>query len=319
MQDYGTQEYCPFCGAPTALNASDRGQMPVETILNRRFIIGEPLGKDRIGFTYIAWDALLERRVLVKEWFPVKLAKRGENHLDVEFFMEEERSKKLKEDFLEQARKLHRLQIIPVLIPIYTFFEENNTAYYIMEYTEGETIREILQKTNPLEVQRVQVLLKKVREALEVLHRNGLIHGNLSPENILFAIDGTVRFLNLAWFGEGMEELKYTVFAGRYASPCYYEGTVKPDRSMDLYSMAAVAYRMLTGEEPVSADKRTKKEGLVPISDYGIEIPAQMENDILQTMGVKKRKENVFLRFLQGMNVILLLGVIALGVAHLFI
>lgn len=296
MQDFEEQKFCPCCGAPVKLEASDRGQLPAGTILNRRFIIGEPLEKDRIGFTYIAWDALLERRVLVKEWFPVKLAARGKNRLDVEFFMDGDRNRALKEGFLRQAKKLHLLQIIPVLIPVYTFFEENQTAYYIMEYSEGETLRDLLRETNPLEVQEAQVLLKKVRDALEILHGNRLIHGNLTPDNIFFAADGTVRFRNLAWFGEEMEELKYTVFLGKYASPLYYEGRVKPEKTMDFYSLAAIAYRMLCGEEPISADKRAKKDELRDFSDYGIELPAQLEKAILQEMRVKK-KETGFFRF----------------------
>lgn len=314
MQDYEQLKFCPYCGAPAEFEVSDWGQIPAETILNRRFIVGDVLNHDRIGFTYLAWDALLERKVVIKEWMPVKLAEREKNHKDVKYSMSEELCKSLNREFLEQAKKLHKAQNIPMLVPIYTFFEENNTVYYVMEYTEGQTLGSLLQKENPLDYQRAGEIMKKVYQALEVLHKNSFVHGNLTPDNIFLCKNGDIKFLNQAWFAPCLQEIKYTIFLGKYAPPHYYRRPVVPDEEMDRYGAAAVYYRIITGEKPIGIYQREKGQVLPTISDYGIDIPGKTEKEILQILDYPNTKGLGILRFLQGLNAVLLIAVVVLGI-----
>lgn len=323
MCDFDGQRFCPSCGAEAGRKAAGREQLPAEAILNRRFIIGDVISRDRIGFTYIAWDALLERKVVIKEWFPVKLAEREENGLDVRSGMPEGLWEELCGQFLAQAKKLNRLQDIPVLVPVYTFFQENQTAYYVTEYVEGQTLRQLLQKTNPLESEAAGNLMNRIREALEVFHERGLIHGNLTPDNIFLEPNGGVRFLNPAWFDESMEEIRYTVFRGRYAAACYFEVSggkeksglrLKPHREMDDYSMAAVYYRLLSGEEPVGVYGLRNKERLPSISELGVEVPQKVEKEILRILTKAETKGTGLLRFLQGLNGVLAAAAVILGI-----
>lgn len=315
MQDYGAEEYCPFCGAPGDLEASDRGQIPVETILNRRFIVGDVISRDRIGFTYVAWDALLERKVAIKEWLPVMLAERTQDRKTVEYSMSSDLWRELNREFLEHARRLHKAQNIPVIVPVYTFFEENNTSYYVMEYINGQTIGNILQKENPLDAKKAGEIMGKVYQALDVLHKSGFVQGNLTPDNIFICDNGTVKFLNTAWTGKGMEEIKYTVFLGKYAPPHYYSKGVQQDEEMDRYGAAAVYYRLLTGEVPTGASLRKKdKKKLPSISDYGIEVSGKTEKEILQILDCSGKRGLSALRIFQALNVLLLVTVIVLGI-----
>lgn len=314
MQDYEQQEYCPFCGAEGNLKAADIGQIPVETILNRRFIIGDLISSDRIGFTYLAWDALLERKVVIKEWFPCALAEREANGLDVKGGMDENLWERLNQQFLEHAQKLHKLQDIPALVPIYTFFRENNTSYYVMEFLEGRTVRGMLQRENPLDPSAAEKLMEKITQALEILHNKGIIHGNLSPDNIFLCRTGEIRFLNPAWFSEEMKTIRYTVFQGKYAPFDYEKASFIQNKEMDTYGVCAVYYRLITGCDPVSALQRIKKEKLPSISDYGVKISAHTEKEIMEGLKNPDRSGNGMLRFLQILNAVLVVTAAALGV-----
>ena len=289
MNDFDQQEYCPYCGRRIDLPPADIGQLPQETILKGRFIIGEVKARDRIGFTYIAWDALLERSVLIREWFPYKLAERLEGQTDVK--IDTGNNKKLcaslNSQFVSYAKGLCRLQTIPFLVTVYTGFEENGTAYYVMENIEGITLRQMLEMQNPLDEHTAMAISQRIRDAVKVLHDNKIIHGNLSPDNIVFGKKNEIRFLNPAWYCLDMEKIKYTVFLGRYASPSYLQKSFQPDREMDFYSIAAIEYRMLTGEEPPGPRILGKK--IIPVSDFGIKVTAENEKRILKEMGAKPK------------------------------
>lgn len=312
MQDYEQLEFCPYCGTPRESTALDIGQIPEETILNRRFIIGEVLNVDRIGFSYISWDALLERKVVIKEWFPKGLARREDPHIEVKPEMNQELWEELCRQFQAQAEKLHKMQNLPVLVPVYMTFEENNTVYYVMEYQEGSTIREMLQKENPLPLKKAELLMDSVGKNLQILHDQNLYHGNLSPDNIFVCKNGEIKFLNLAWFSKEMEKIKYTVFQGRYAPAAYSDLPFELSDSIDEYSMSAVFFRLLSGEEPPAAVNRKRKEKLYSISEFGISVPASLEKKIMKGLG--KGEGNGILRFFQGLNAVLVLLSVVLGI-----
>lgn len=316
MQDYEAMEYCPFCGNSSQMPAEDMGQIPEETILKRRFIIGQVISRDKIGFTYIAWDALLERKVAVKECFPGAFAQREEDGQNVKSCMEEMLWEELCQQFLKKAESLHRMQKLSVLAPVYMSFQENHTAYYVMEYLEGMSLREILERENPVSPSRAKEYMDQIHKGLEILHGEGLFHGNLTPENIYFCRNGEVKFLNLAWFSRELEKIKYAVFQTRYASFVYSHSPVVPELSMDTYSENAVYYRLLTGEEPVSALRRLKKEKLPSIREYGIEVPLDVEKAVMEGMQARAGGEKGlgFLRVLQGLHVLLLAAVVVMGV-----
>ena len=314
MQDYEEQKYCPFCGAERNLEAEDVGQIPVETILNRRFIIGDMISFDRLGYTYLAWDALLERKVVIKEWIPYKIADREPGSLQVKADVSEELWETLNQQFLEQARMLHQLQNLPVLVPVYTFFRENNTSYYVMEFLKGQILRENIQRENPLMPDVAKEIMDRVSAALEILHKNGIIHGNLSPENIFLCRTGQIKFLNPAWYSPELESQGYVIFQGRYAPFDYYRSPVRPNQKMDLYGESAVYYRLVTGSPPVSALARIRKAKLPAVSEYGVKVSAQTEKKIMQGLQDAGKKDKGILRFFQALSGVLTVTAVVLGV-----
>lgn len=296
MEEYGQEEFCPYCGRKRDASSVYADQIPEETILHRRFIIGEAIRKDRIGFLYIAWDALLEQKVYIREWFPVNLAVRNQEQVETE--INQTLWNRLEEELLVHAEKLHKMQEISQLIPVYTFFRENNTVYYVMEYVAGTTLREILRKKNPLELHNAQEIMQKLEQAVAVLHQNRIIHGNITPDNVLLCNDGKVKLLDPSWSGKAMDEIRNTVFWSRYVPVSYKKIPIQKNTATDKYSMAAVFYRMVTGEEPYGVLKETIKQKLPSMSEYGITIPKQMEKQIMKDLGENEKAEKGFLSFL---------------------
>lgn len=318
MRDYAQQKFCPFCGTEGGRRMSDIGQIPEETILNRRFIIGELISADALGFTYTAWDALLERQVAIKEWFPAGIAVREPNRLDVTFRMDPALAQELQQQFLDHAGRLHKMQNISVLVSIYTFFQENHTAYYVMEYLSGQSIGAMLGRENPLEPARAGEIMQKVYAALDTIHKAGLYHGNLTPDNIFLCSDGGIKLLNFGWTSAALEKISYAIFKGSYATYHYYRLPLQGTPDLDRYSACAVYYRMLAGEPPESASMQLDGIELSPISDFGVEIPKETEDGILAGMSMDERapggRKSAGLLFLQILCVLLMAAAIALGV-----
>ena len=297
MEEYKQENFCPYCGRRRDADTVYIDQIPEETILNRRFIIGEAIRKDRIGFLYIAWDSLLEQKVWIREWFPVKMAGRKQGQLQVESEINRTLWDQLEEEFLVNAEKLHKRQEISQLIPVYTFFRENNTAYCVMEHINGVTLREILRKKNPLEFQAAEDIMKKMESAVSALHQSGIIHGNLTPDNVMLCHDGNLKLLDPSWTGEAMNEVRNAVFWSRYVPASYKKAPFQKSADTDKFSMAAIFYRMITGEEPYGVLKETIKQKLPSVSDYGIAIPKQIEKQIMKDIGEDAKTEKGLLSF----------------------
>ena len=136
------QMTCPHCGYAEGQNPMDYCHLPPRTRLaNNRYIIGRPLGSGGFGVTYIAWDTTLDRRVAIKEYMPGEMAQRPAGTFNVlvnqssnNYFLEGKRS------FMQESIRLAQLGSIPGVVEIYDWFEDNCTAYIVMEYLEGETL-----------------------------------------------------------------------------------------------------------------------------------------------------------------------------------
>lgn len=298
MEEYEQMDFCPYCGRKRDAASVYADQIPEETILNRRFIIGEALRKDRAGFLYIAWDALLEQKVYIREWFPVGLAGRTEGQIRVECETDPGLWEDLEDAFLVHMENLHKRQEISQLLPVYTFFRENNTVYCVMEYVEGMTLRTLLRKNNPLSLPAAENIMEKLKNAVAVLHQNGMIHGNITPDNIMLCQSGELKLLDPSWSGDVMDEIRNMVFWSRYVPASYRKAPLRKSAETDKYSMAAVFYRMLTGEEPYGILNENKKLKLPSVSEYGIMIPKQTEKQIMKDLEEYEKTEKGFLSFL---------------------
>ena len=191
---------CPFCGFDQDAAPQPEGAMPRNTILHGKYLVGDVLGQGGFGITYIGFDLSLESKVAIKEYCPTGAATRrkGQNsllwnssHLSQAF------RQSAYEDFLKEARKMAKIDQISSIVRVRETFLENETAYIVMDYVEGETLKQRLKKNGVMKFSDCITLLRPMMEDLDKVHAQGLIHRDISPDNIMIQPDGKVKLLDL--------------------------------------------------------------------------------------------------------------------------
>ena len=272
MQDYSeNQPTCPVCGYSEAQMKWDEEEFPEalapETILGGRFILGRTLSVTDFSNIYISWDALLQKRVAIREYFPAGLGKREQGAADITFSSAREQQlfEMGRETFEGEAARLNRNQDIPGIVQVYRTIRENQTAYMVMEYLEGRTLQDKLEDEELTDRKDVDRIICCLAEILDAVHARGMVHYNLSPENVYLDSGGRIRLLD---FGDakrrvyGMMRRSTRILDLRYTAPEILQGEAGGAGS-DLYSLGAIYYRMVTGKEPPqSRPRRKKKTGL---------------------------------------------------------
>ena len=258
-------------GAGPALGAH---VLPLGTRLHE-FEIIDLVGEGGFGIVYLARDCVLERKVALKEYLPSALASRGPGMTvaptssgSSETFQIGLRS------FINEARMLAQFDH-PALVKVYRFWEANGTAYMVMPYYEGITLKEALQSAEtPPDEFRLKQLLAQLLDALEVLHRANALHRDIAPDNILILPDGNAVLLD---FGAARRVItdrtqNFTAILKPGYAPIeqYAESpSMKQGPWTDLYALAGVVYFAITGEKPAPAVARTIADPLVPFHQAG--------------------------------------------------
>lgn len=238
--------------------------LPEGTILQGKYCIQDVIGEGGFGITYRAFDGVLKRQVAIKEYYPSVLVSRNcSYHLNVEMTSQENTVmyKEGKSKFINEAEKMALFQGNPQIVYVIDYFETNNTAYIVMEYLEGETLLDLLRRVGRLRLADALNLLDPVMTALCAIHRQGLIHRDISPDNIIFRKNGQPCLLDFGAardFEKSMQENRgMTVILKRsYAPEEQYRMNGKQGPWTDVYAMAAVFYRCITGNPPAEISER---------------------------------------------------------------
>ena len=249
--------------------------LPLGTILLGRYITGRVLGKGGFGVTYLAYDSKEDKRVAVKEFLPDALTHRNTGDTVVSTYQgeKEEAFKKGAERFYEEARTVSRFNGHPTIVAVQEFFYENDTAYYVMEYLEGMDLKHyIAQNGGRLGEQRTLEILRPLVDALIVVHSVGILHRDISPDNVYITTDGSTKLLDFGAarqvMGEASKSLSVVLKQG-FAPLEQYQSRGKQGPWTDVYALGATAYYCLAGHVPLSAMDRMSTPGLdVPCSDY---------------------------------------------------
>lgn len=166
---------CEFCGFDER-QLNEENQLPIGTVLQGQYVIGRVLGQGGFGITYIGWDRLLEIPVAVKEYFPAGIVQR-----DIRMgpavrclARDQEMFEKHREKFLQEARTLGQLVSVPEIVQVRNFFVANNTAYIVMEYVQGITLKQMLRDLGrPMTVEEALKVMDPVLRGLEKVHGPG--------------------------------------------------------------------------------------------------------------------------------------------------
>lgn len=285
-------EFCPVCGKPKkGVKTFDRALEP-GTILNGKILIGNILGMGNFGITYMGFDMLLEYRVAVKEFFPDDMVEREiDSSLRVAGETTEEEYIDEVREFQREARILAQFSKHPGIVSIKELFYENNTGYLVMEYLEGGTLRRYIDNNSGhLTVEHALELMEPVITSMEEVHKSGLIHRDISPENIMLDDDGSIKVID---FGATKKLSNKTaqVYIGKFGYAALEQMLGEGQGPWtDVYGICATLYCMITGDIPADAYSRSLgEEELVPITEYGYPIPKRVSDAIMKGLSMECR------------------------------
>ena len=259
---------CSRCGFDSRSPSGMEYALPLNTILAGKYVVGRVLGQGGFGITYIGWDLALERKVAIKEYYPSGQVSRTQGTRSLTWYTTEQASVARKsgmEMFLKEARKMVKVDNIPGVVRVLELFQENGTAYIVMEFVEGETLKTRLQKTGPLSWSQTKAIFEPVVHAMSKVHRAGLVHRDLSPDNLMLTADGSVKILDLGAakdlnVNSGASSMQVAKSGFSPLEQYIQRGNSGP--WTDVYAIAATIYYTLTGKLPPNAVDRLDHDTL---------------------------------------------------------
>ena len=277
---------CPYCGNIAAGYQPASHHLPPGGILKGRYVIGRVLGEGGFGITYLGMDTNLERRVAVKEYFPTCLVSRETSlSLCVTCYTQNCRDtyEKGRSQFLKEARTMARLENIPEIVHVLDHFQENNTAYIVMEFLEGETLKDRTARLGRIPSGELLELLRPVMGAMEAMHQAGIIHRDISPDNLMCLPGGKVKLMDFGCAKEIQGQPTQTVTLKHGFAPReQYVGRGQGPWT-DVYALCATIYYCLTGKVlPRSVERQDgAQDSLTPPTQLGAELTAQQERALV--------------------------------------
>jgi|GEM_PF-5685070 len=262
------------------------------TILNNQYQIGKMLGHGGFGITYLAWDNLLHRRLAIKEYMPRDFATRNATNSTISIYAgaATESFTYGLERFLDEARTLAKFQQHAGIVSVLNVFYGNSTGYMVMEYVEGRTLKDYLLEKGLLSWELTLQLFMPIMDALREVHKGGIMHRDISPDNIYLCNDNCIKLLDFgsARYALGSHSLSLSVVVKPgYAPEEQYRAKGKQGPWTDVYSVAASMYRCICGEVPPDALDRLDEDELVAPSNLGIQISQKAEAALLCALAIK--------------------------------
>lgn len=262
---------CPHCGYPEK-HLTVKDSLPVFSILAGKYLLGAPLGKGGFGITYIAMHLPNEKIVAIKEFFPANLAVRDTNN---ETVVPADDTKAVyyrtgMKSFSEEGRILYLLSDIEHVVHVAEQIQANNTTYLVMEYVPGISLKKYMKQQQKLfSEQEMLTLMQPILLALQTMHQKGILHRDISPENLMLSPDNTLTLIDFGaarTFSRSDDDNLTVILKRGYAPEEQYHSNSRQGPWTDLYAVCAVMYQMLTGILPQEASARAEEDHLTPIS-----------------------------------------------------
>ena len=300
MSPLNGQAVCPVCGTPVGTTGTAEHKpfylLPGSTIHGGRYLLGRVLGAGGFGITYIGFDTVLRFRVAIKEYFLMNCATRLPSDPTVVMHSTSyvQQFDQGKERFLHEARILASMDKVPAIVDVKDFFEENGTAYIVMEFIQGTTLKEVVQQRGGrIPPEELFPLIEPLFSAMTKVHEKGLIHRDIAPDNLMLE-NGDIRLLDFGCAREattGAETMTIMLKPG-FAPLEQYDGRGQGPWT-DVYALCATLYYCLTGEVPPPATYRFRQDNLVPPSAMGVNLLPQTEQALLTGMAVEPEDRRI--------------------------
>ena len=275
---------CPHCGSSADLRNGDKDPhaLPCGAVLNGRYIVGRVLGQGGFGITYVGQEFASKMLVAIKEYFPDTMAVRDVSRASytvVPFNTDRNESFEYgKKQFLDEARTLAAFIGSPNIVRVYSYFEENGTAYFAMEYVQGQSLKKYIEsRGGRISWEEAWKLLMPVLDALSEVHSKKIVHRDIKPDNIIMTQDGNVKLIDFGAarynYSEKSRSLTAVLTPG-FAPLEQYFTRGKQGPWTDVYALAATLYFCITGAVPVDSVERSDEDTIKRPSELGASIPA---------------------------------------------
>jgi serine/threonine protein kinase len=290
--DSGSPE-CPTCGRPFDLPPRSPLQMKPRTLLHDQYLIGRALGDGGFGITYLSWDLGLESRLAIKEYMPNGVAGRSGGETKVIPYTEQTKQEFEwgLDRFMEEARVLKKFSNHPGIVSVDTVFRDNGTAYLVMEFLDGVTFEEFLaRRAGRITFETAMRVVLPSMDALAAVHAEGILHRDISPDNIYLTRAGKVKLID---FGAARNALSQKsrnlsiILKEGYAPEEQYRASGIQGPWTDVYAMAATLYHAITGRIPQPALDRQAQDNLQWPSQMQIEIEPRVEAALMKALAIK--------------------------------
>lgn len=293
MEQKGAGPACPLCGFREGSAADSPLHLTPRTELHGQYLVGRVLGHGGFGITYLGWDLNLERKIAIKEYLPSGVAVRtgvnsevipfsGEMRKDFEYGLER---------YLDEARTVARFQTHPTVVSVLNFFRDNGTAYLVMEYLEGATFERFLENNGgKTAIDTIFTVMVPVIEALGAVHQQGILHRDISPDNIYITRKWQIKVLDFgaARYALGQKSRNLSVILKEgYAPVEQYHSKGNQGPWTDVYGCGATIYRALSGKVPPASLDRMQGDDIQLLSALGVEILPDQERALMKALAVQ--------------------------------
>jgi len=290
---------CPDCGYNEFSADLSPHLLRPRTILGGKYLVGKVIGQGGFGITYVGWDLNLGLRIALKEYYPSGFVTRETTSTssatvqpftgsEGEFFL------KGRDKFINEARSLAKFFALPGIVSVKDYFLENGTAYITMEFIDGQTLKDyVANMGGKLIAAQVFDLMKPVMASLSEVHKAGIIHRDISPDNIMISKDGYLKLLDFGaardFTQAGAKSMSVMLKPG-FAPEEQYRTKGEQGPWTDIYALCATMYRCITGITPDESVERVRRDTVMPPSAIGINIDPRNESALMMGMAVLQGK-----------------------------
>jgi len=278
MSEKGDNKICPICGWNEDLVSENPVHLRAGTLLYDKYIVGKVLGNGGFGITYLGWDKVLSRKVAIKEYLPQQFSTRyaGENNVTIFTSDNELQYNSGLEKFLEEAKILAKFGDHQNIVSVYDFFKLNNTAYIVMNYVDGITLKEYLNAMGEsIQYAKALGIIGPVMNALNSVHKVNILHRDISPGNIYMCKNGQIKLIDFGASRQVVGDLKSlsVILKPGFAPEEQYRSRGVQGPWTDVYAVAATFYRMLAGQAPQEALERLSEDTIEWESECWKDVP----------------------------------------------
>ena len=296
MKPLTAEGRCAYCGLQQDKYRPIPRCLRPGMCLRDRYVLGRVLGEGSFGISYIAWDCLLDTVVAIKEYFPASLVSRhiSEEDEDTNVYIYEKReSQKYQESlkkYLGEAKSLSAYYDLDGIVSVRDFFYANNTDYIVMGYVDGISVKEYVEKNGPIEGEKFLRMLEPVIQSLAKVHQTGVLHRDISPDNMLLTRDEKLVLID---FGAARKEnINMTrsmtvVFKRGFSPEEQYRTRGQQGAWTDVYALCATAYYALTGKAPDESIQRVLEDDMPSLTEMtDVDLPMQQKRAFMKGMTV---------------------------------